>query len=59
MAPLAVVPRCSGPGPFAALWQSISSRLSHLACPQDAVILWAHMQYGNKWASIAKHLPGR
>ncbi|GLI67232.1 hypothetical protein VaNZ11_011170, partial [Volvox africanus] len=26
---------------------------------QDAVILWAHMQYGNKWASIAKHLPGR
>ncbi|PNH01403.1 Transcription factor MYB44 [Tetrabaena socialis] len=26
---------------------------------EDAVILWAHMQYGNKWASIAKHLPGR
>ncbi len=26
---------------------------------EDAVILWAHLQYGNKWASIARHLPGR
>ncbi|GFR42229.1 hypothetical protein Agub_g3122 [Astrephomene gubernaculifera] len=26
---------------------------------EDAVILWAHLQYGNKWALIAKHLPGR
>eukprot|EP00201_Polytomella_parva_P004470 CAMPEP_0175080414 /NCGR_PEP_ID=MMETSP0052_2-20121109/25489_1 /TAXON_ID=51329 ORGANISM="Polytomella parva, Strain SAG 63-3" /NCGR_SAMPLE_ID=MMETSP0052_2 /ASSEMBLY_ACC=CAM_ASM_000194 /LENGTH=400 /DNA_ID=CAMNT_0016351101 /DNA_START=27 /DNA_END=1227 /DNA_ORIENTATION=+ len=26
---------------------------------EDAMIIWAHLQYGNKWASIARHLPGR
>ncbi|GIL50029.1 hypothetical protein Vafri_6356 [Volvox africanus] len=26
---------------------------------EDAIILWAQLQYGNKWASICKHLPGR
>ncbi|EFJ48567.1 transcription factor Myb9, partial [Volvox carteri f. nagariensis] len=38
---------------------SPSVKSGPFSAEEDAVILWAHMQYGNKWASIAKHLPGR
>lgn len=26
---------------------------------EDDVLIWAHAQYGNKWAKISAHLPGR
>lgn len=38
---------------------SPSVRKGHFTAEEDAAIVAAHAVYGNKWASIAKLLPGR